>query len=366
MTGALPSDTVKNPKLTPNSTSSACSYPTGDPQSSYNSFKSVNTIQTCFKSTTNIQKDQLQVNTLKVNEIETPKQKEPEESLEDEFTDLHLNLPVLDVLAQVPIYDALLDKYIVSLELGKNGSEFTQSIALEKMKDLGLFILPCRLGDYKPFDTLADLGSCVNLIPLNLFEKLNVGLLEETEDFLRLADGTKSYPIGIVKNVEVNVGKLKLFEDFHVVDMERETTCPLLIGRGFLATANAIIDCKKAKIAVGEGLTRSIFGVRELYFGEENVPYWTTIGKRESCKPRTNKDDIGARPPYFSKRDFWDNHLPGEWEIARDAEVNPFKDILVVRKMVEFLGSIPINLKRNMWESEEVIDNKMDWDRPPK
>nr|GEY91025.1 hypothetical protein [Tanacetum cinerariifolium] len=28
------------------------------------------------------------------------------------------------------------------------------------MEDPGLFTLPCRLGDSKPFDTLADLGSC--------------------------------------------------------------------------------------------------------------------------------------------------------------------------------------------------------------
>ncbi|GKB64309.1 hypothetical protein Tco_0920495 [Tanacetum coccineum] len=266
ITGALPSDTVKNLKLTPNSTLSTRSYPTGDPQSSSNSLKSVNAIQTCFKSTTNIQKDQLQVNTLTVNEIETPKPKEPEESFEDEFADLHLNLPVLEVLAHVAIYDTW---------------------------------------------------------------------------------------------------KLKLFEDFHVIDMERETTCPLLVGRGFLATANAVTYCKKTKIAVGEGLTRLIFGVREIDFREENVPYWTTIGKRESYKPRTSEDGIGARPLYFAKRDFRDNHLPREWEIARNYEVNLYKDILVFRKMVEFLGTIPINLKRNMWESEEVIDNKMDWDRPP-
>ncbi|GKC29335.1 hypothetical protein Tco_1036629 [Tanacetum coccineum] len=107
--------------------------------------------------------------------------------------------------------------------------------------------------------------------------------------------------------------------------MEREPTCPLLVGGGFLATANVVIDCK-----------------------------------RESYIPRTSEDDIGARPPYFAKRDFRDNHLPEEEEIARDAEVNPFKDILVFRKMVEFLGAIPINLKRNIWESEEVIENKMD------
>ncbi|GJS77499.1 hypothetical protein Tco_0727380 [Tanacetum coccineum] len=60
------------------------------------------------------------------------------------------------------------------------------------------------------------------------------------------------------------------------------------------------------------------------------------------------------------------DHLPGELEITRDAELNPFKDVIVFRKMVEFLGAIPINLKGNMWESEDLIDNKIDWKRPPK
>ncbi|GJW78449.1 MAK10-like protein [Tanacetum coccineum] len=128
------------------------------------------------------------------------------------------------------------------------------------------------LGDSKPFDTLADLGSCVNLLPLKLFKELKVGLVEETDDIIGLADGTKSYPIRIVKTVEVHVGKLKLFKDFHVVDMEIEPTCPLLEGRGFLATTNAELD-----------------------FGEDNVPYWTTIGKRESYKPQTSKDGIGRK-----------------------------------------------------------------------
>nr|GEV64187.1 MAK10-like protein [Tanacetum cinerariifolium] len=115
--------------------------------------------------------------------------------------------------------------------------------------------------------------------------ELKVGLLEETDDVQGLADITKSYPVGIMRNMEVHVGKLKLFEDFNVVDMKREPTCPLLVGRGFLAIVNIVIDCKKAKIAVGEGLTRSIFGVKELDFSDENEPYWTTIGKRESYKP---------------------------------------------------------------------------------
>ncbi|GKA78625.1 hypothetical protein Tco_0785162 [Tanacetum coccineum] len=61
-----------------------------------------------------------------------------------------------------------------------------------------------------------------------------------------------------------------------------------------------------------------------------------------------------------------DYHLLGECEIARDVELNPFKDVLVFRKMVEFPGAIPINLKRNMWESKELIENRIDWNRSPK
>nr|GEV01382.1 hypothetical protein [Tanacetum cinerariifolium]GEV12091.1 hypothetical protein [Tanacetum cinerariifolium] len=64
--------------------------------------------------------------------------------------------------------------------------------------------------------------------------------------------------------------------------------------------------------------------------------------------------------------DFLDCHLPEEWKIARDVEINPFKDVRVFRRLLEFLGSLPINLKRNMWESKDLIDNLINWDKPPK
>ncbi|GJT15210.1 MAK10-like protein [Tanacetum coccineum] len=253
-----------------------------------------------------------------------------------------------------------------SLELGKNGSAFVQGEIPAKMGVPGLFTLPCRLGDSKPFDTLADLGSCVNIIPLYLYKKLNIRLLEETNHVFGLADRTKSYHVGIVRDVEVHKGKLKLLNDFYVLDMKKDPETPLLVGRGFLATANAVIDYKMAKIAVGEGITRSIFGVKGVDLGEEEAPYWTTLRKRESYKPRPSSDGIGAKPTYYARKDFLDYHLPREWEISRDAELNPFKDTLVFRRMVEFLGAIPINLMCNIWESEDLIKKPINWDKPPK
>ncbi|GJS61516.1 hypothetical protein Tco_0656300 [Tanacetum coccineum] len=65
----------------------------------------------------------------------------------------------------------------------------------------------------------------------------------------------------------------------------------------------------------------------------EEAPYWTILGKRESYKPRPLSDGIGARILYYARKDFSDCHLPEEWEIARDVELNPFKDTLVFRRM---------------------------------
>ncbi|GJT39943.1 hypothetical protein Tco_0939808 [Tanacetum coccineum] len=43
--------------------------------------------------------------------------------------------------------------------------------------------------------------------------------------------------------------------------------------RGFLATANAVIDCRMAKIVVVEGITRSVFGVKGVDLDEDEAPY---------------------------------------------------------------------------------------------
>nr|GFA75460.1 hypothetical protein [Tanacetum cinerariifolium] len=239
ITRALPSYMVKKLKLNVNPTSpvlSAHSCPTENPQCSSHPLNSINAIKTCYKETNHSQRDQLQT----VMKIGTRQSEESEQTIEDEFKDLHLNLPILKVLAHAPIYNAILDKYVKSLKLGKNGFAFIQGKMPTKIKDPRLFTLPCKLGDSKPFNTIADLGSCVNIIPLD---------------------------------VEVHIGKLKLLNNFYVVDTKKDPETPLLVGKGFLATANVLIDYRKAKIAVGEGITRSIFEVKEIDLGEEEAPY---------------------------------------------------------------------------------------------
>ncbi|GKB28202.1 hypothetical protein Tco_0867603 [Tanacetum coccineum] len=132
--GTLPSDMVKKPKLGTHPVLSARSYPIIDPQCSSHPSNSYNDIKPHLNDAT------IPQTSLRQPEIETktPQLEEPEPTIEDEFQDLHLYLPVLEVLAHALIYNAILDKYVESLELGKNGSAFVQGETPAKIGDPGI------------------------------------------------------------------------------------------------------------------------------------------------------------------------------------------------------------------------------------
>ncbi|GKF84298.1 hypothetical protein Tco_0249196 [Tanacetum coccineum] len=132
--GALPSDMVKNPKLSASPVFSARSYPIIDLQCSSYPSTSINAIKAHSKEANISQASLLQTRI----GIELQQPEEPKPTLEDEFQDLHLNLPVLEVLAHALIYNAILDKYIESLEPGKNGSAFVRGEVPAKIEDPGL------------------------------------------------------------------------------------------------------------------------------------------------------------------------------------------------------------------------------------
>ncbi|XP_057994334.1 uncharacterized protein LOC131174595 [Hevea brasiliensis] len=91
---------------------------------------------------------------------------------------------------------------------------------------------------------LYDLGASVSLLPLSISQKLDVGELKPTTISLQLADRSVKYPVGILENIPIKVGKFFIPVDFVVWEMEEDVQIPIILGRPFLATAGAIIDVK--------------------------------------------------------------------------------------------------------------------------
>src|SRR5436190_625616 len=122
-----------------------------------------------------------------------------------------------------------------------------------KLKDPGSFSIPCKIGSLKFENALCDLGASVNLLPYSLFKKLNIGEVKPTKITLQLADRSIIHPRGIVEDVLIKVDKFIFPIDLVVLDMEEDRSIPLILGRGFLKTARAIIGVDEGKIILRAG-----------------------------------------------------------------------------------------------------------------
>ncbi|GKF06061.1 reverse transcriptase domain-containing protein, partial [Tanacetum coccineum] len=104
------------------------------------------------------------------------------------------------------------------------------------------FFIPCDFPELDDCLALADLGASINLIPLSVWEKLNLQDLTKTRMILELADRTISTPTGIAEDVFVKVRTFLFLVDFVVVDYIADPRVPLILVRPFLRTARDLID----------------------------------------------------------------------------------------------------------------------------
>ena len=173
------------------------------------------------------------------------------------FKQVKLNIPLLDAIKQIPSYAKFLkDMCTVKRKLGVNKDAFMteQSTSLIrnnlplKYKDSGSPTISIVVGNSKLGHALVDLGASVNLLPYSIYVELGLRELELTNINLQLVDRSVKIPRGIVKDVLVKVDKFYFPVDFVVLDTQlvvnQGTQFPVILGRPFLATANAIIHCR--------------------------------------------------------------------------------------------------------------------------
>ena len=95
---------------------------------------------------------------------------------------------------------------------------------------------------------LLDLGASVNLLPYSMYKQLGLGELKPTSITLSLANKSIKIPKGTVEDVLIQVDKFYYPVYFVVLDTKpaaaRANYVPIILGRPFLATSNAIINCQ--------------------------------------------------------------------------------------------------------------------------
>ena len=130
-----------------------------------------------------------------------------------------------------------------------------------KYKDPGSPTISVNIGGTCIDKALLDLGASVNLLPYSVYRQLGLGELKPTNITISLADRSVKILKGIVEDVLVKVDKFYYPVDFVVLHTEPiaigPNHVPIILGRPFLATSNAIINCQN-------GVMQLTFGNRTL------------------------------------------------------------------------------------------------------
>ena len=193
------------------------------------------------------------------------------------FKQVRINIPLLDAIKQNPSYGKFL-KDLCTVKRKMNVKErafLTEQVSSilqfktpPKYKDPGCPTIACLIGNQRVDQALLDLGASVNLLPFTVYKQLGLGELRPTRVTLQLADRSVKVPRGVVEDVLIQVDHFYFPVDFIVLDTQpiqgNQPAVPVILGRPFLATSNALINCRTGVIKFSFGnmiIEKNIFKV---------------------------------------------------------------------------------------------------------
>ena len=203
---------------------------------------------------------------------------------------------------------------------------------------------------------LLDLGASVNLIPFSVYQKLGVGELKPTLVTLQLVDRSVREPRGIVEDVLVKIEQFYYPVDFIVLDyqlvLHPSVQTPIILGRPFLATANALINCRNGRMQLTFGsmtLELNIFHVAKQPHENDDCAYVNLIG--EVVQEEFNKN-------YFSNPlETLLNNSMGSYDLECDIHVSKKFSLLDTSQVLEEQQMMAVN---EGWKPcfEELLENE--------
>ncbi|GJW62650.1 MAK10-like protein [Tanacetum coccineum] len=141
-----------------------------------------------------------------------------------------------------PVYEAILKKKIT-----------------KKEDTGGNFEIPCNIGGLKHTNALVDQRSNVNTMPFSTYSKVTNIRPAETDIRLSLASHSYIYPLGIAKDVLVDVAGYVYPMDSVILDIKEDEKRTFIFGTPFLTTAKVVIKFDKGTTTLRSGKSKISF-----------------------------------------------------------------------------------------------------------
>jgi len=119
------------------------------------------------------------------------------EKFMDIFKEIHIHIPLVEALKQMPNYVKFLKDVLINrrkfeefkvVSLNEECSVILKNEIPLKEKDLSSFTIPISIGGKKLGQALYDLGSSINLMSLSIYKKLGICETRPTTVILQLID----------------------------------------------------------------------------------------------------------------------------------------------------------------------------------
>ncbi|CAN6462808.1 unnamed protein product [Victoria cruziana] len=179
------------------------------------------------------------------------------------FRAICINLPLLDAIQQVPAYAKFLKELCTRkrrsrkvpecILLSEGTSSLFQRRLPPKLEDPCAPIIPYVLGHIRVERALLDLGASVNILPGFFYDAFGLEGLRSISMTIQMADRSVKAPRGVLEDVLLKIEDFIFPVDFVVLDREgvdAEHQTPIILGRPFLATVNACINCRTGVLEI--------------------------------------------------------------------------------------------------------------------
>lgn len=134
--------------------------------------------------------------------------------------------------------------YLETIPLGSSISTLMGDI-LEKCSDPGPCMVTITIEGVKFSDCMCDLGACVSIMPLFVYDALRLSPLKRSAERFFLTDKSIISVVGIAEDMLVSIKGLTFPIDFYILEMPPNDSgrpSSILLGRPFLKTSRFKLD----------------------------------------------------------------------------------------------------------------------------
>jgi len=299
----------------------------------------------------------------------------PDYNFLDELKNVCIKIPLLQANKEIPILAKTIKELSLKIPgkkprdtrrihlVGKIADIMMGKITMQKYIDPGSPIVKTHINGIEIPNTLIDLGAAINIMSRQTMEHLKLPNLLFTPTLLQLGYRSIIKPDGVLEDIPVSLDSWEYPVDFMILTPKSNLGGhPLILGRPWLATADAFISCRSGDMYISDGNSTKKFNLYppakaiteieedEWVDDEDTIQPVLTISEiSEDSQILNTLENFGT----LSEYDYTQFQLDADIEYLSSRQMSLFSMEEFGSSTIEILLGKTLNINRNLERSQQ-------------